>query len=55
VSVPGVADVLLDPRRTWHDPAAYDAQAAKLVRMFADNFAQYLPHVDEDLRAVALG
>ncbi|ARE84918.1 phosphoenolpyruvate carboxykinase (ATP) [Roseovarius mucosus] len=55
VAVPGVADVLLDPRRTWHDPAAYDAQAAKLVRMFADNFAQYLPHVDEDLRAVALG
>ena len=39
----------------WPFPAAYDAQAAKLVRMFADNFAQYLPHVDEDLRAVALG
>jgi phosphoenolpyruvate carboxykinase (ATP) len=55
VSVPGVADVLLDPRRTWHDPEAYDAQAAKLVQMFADNFAQYLPHVDDDLRAVALG
>jgi phosphoenolpyruvate carboxykinase (ATP) len=54
VSVPGVADVLLDPRRTWNDPVAYDAQAAKLVGMFADNFAQYLPYVDDELKAVAL-
>ncbi|VVT20831.1 phosphoenolpyruvate carboxykinase [Roseovarius sp. EC-HK134] len=55
VAVPGVAEVLLDPRRTWTDPTAYDAQAAKLVQMFADNFAQYVPFIDEDVRAASLG
>jgi phosphoenolpyruvate carboxykinase (ATP) len=55
VSVPGVADILLDPRRTWDDPEAYDAQARKLVQMFADNFAQYEDNIDEDVRAVAIG
>ncbi|MET4127724.1 phosphoenolpyruvate carboxykinase [Roseovarius sp. MBR-6] len=55
VSVPGVAEVLLDPRRTWDDAQAYDAQAAKLVRMFADNFAQYVPFIDEDVKAAAIG
>ena len=55
VSAPGVADVLLDPRRTWDDHAAYDRQAAKLVKMFADNFAQYVPHIDADVKAAAIG
>ncbi len=54
VSVPGVDPSLLDPRTTWADPAAYDAQAARLVKMFADNFAQYDRHVGEDVRAVAV-
>jgi phosphoenolpyruvate carboxykinase (ATP) len=53
-SVPGVEPGLLDPRSTWADPAAYDAQAARLVRMFADNFAQYEAHVGEDVRAAAV-
>ena len=55
VSVPGVEDKLLDPRRTWADPAAYDAQARKLVNMFAENFAQYVPYIDEDVKAAAIG
>jgi phosphoenolpyruvate carboxykinase (ATP) len=55
VSVPGIDDTLLDPRRTWADPAAYDAQARKLVAMFAENFAQYAPHIDADVRAAAIG
>ncbi|MCX7646948.1 MAG: phosphoenolpyruvate carboxykinase [Rhodobacteraceae bacterium] len=55
VSVPGVEDRLLDPRRTWADPAAYDRQAARLVQMFADNFAQYVPYIDEDVKAAAIG
>ncbi|MFV0513278.1 MAG: phosphoenolpyruvate carboxykinase [Jhaorihella sp.] len=55
VSVEGVAEVLLDPRRTWDDQNAYDAQAAKLVQMFADNFEQYVPHIDEDVKAIAIG
>jgi phosphoenolpyruvate carboxykinase (ATP) len=54
VSCPGVDDILLDPRRTWADPAAYDAQAAKLVQMFADNFAQYVPYIDDDVKAAAI-
>jgi len=55
VSVPGVAEVLLDPRRTWSDPAAYDAQAAKLVDMFSKNFEKYVPYIDEDVKAAAIG
>jgi len=55
VSVPGVADVLLDPRRTWDDPEAYDAQARKLVEMFAENFAQYVPYIDETVKDAAIG
>jgi phosphoenolpyruvate carboxykinase (ATP) len=55
VKVEGVADLLLDPRKTWEDKAAYDAQAAKLVSMFSDNFEQYVPYIDEDVKAVAIG
>jgi len=55
VSMPGVADILLDPRRTWDDPASYDRQAAKLVEMFAGNFGQYEAYIDDDVRAVAIG
>ncbi|WP_164661790.1 phosphoenolpyruvate carboxykinase [Tropicibacter sp. Alg240-R139] len=55
VTVPGVAEVLLDPRRTWDDQEAFDKQAAKLVQMFADNFEQYIPYIDDDVKAVAIG
>ncbi|MEL6243851.1 MAG: phosphoenolpyruvate carboxykinase [Pseudomonadota bacterium] len=55
VSVKGVPDILLDPRRTWEDGAAYDTQAKKLVSMFAENFAQYEAQIDDDVRAVAIG
>jgi phosphoenolpyruvate carboxykinase (ATP) len=36
--VKGVPAKVLNPRETWQDPAAYDAQAKKLARMFRDNF-----------------
>ena len=55
VEVPCVDRALLDPRGTWADAAAYDRQAAKLVRMFSDNFGQYLPHIDDTVRAAAIG
>jgi len=51
----GVDPSLLDPRTTWADPAAYDAQAKKLVYMFSENFAQYVPYIDEDVKAAAIG
>ncbi len=53
--VEGVAEVLLDPRRTWSVNEEYDAQARKLVNMFAENFAQYVPFIDEDVKAAAIG
>ncbi|MEL6584616.1 MAG: phosphoenolpyruvate carboxykinase [Pseudomonadota bacterium] len=55
VKVPNVSDVLLDPRRTWNDKTAYDAQAKKLVDMFAENFGQYAPFVGDDVKDIALG
>ena len=55
VTVPGVDAGLLDPRSTWADKGAYDEQAARLVEMFAENFAQYADHIDDDVRAVAIG
>jgi phosphoenolpyruvate carboxykinase (ATP) len=55
IYVPGVADILLQPRRTWADGAAYDRQAAKLVDMFAKNFTQYEAYIDDDVKAIAIG
>jgi len=52
-SCPGVSDVLLNPRQTWEDADAYDKQAADLVQMFIDNFAQYEPHVGDEVKAAA--
>ncbi len=44
--VPGVDPRILDPRSTWKDPAAYDAQAQRLAEMFRANFAKFADHVD---------
>ena len=50
-SVPGVPDEVLQPRKTWADPAAYDTQIAKLAKMFADNFKQYESEVSAEVCA----
>ena len=39
--VPAVPDELLDPRRTWKDADAYDAQAKRLLALFEKNFEQF--------------
>ena len=49
--VDGVDGRILDPRGTWADPSAYDAQAQKLAAMFVENFKVYEPYVDEAVRA----
>ena len=54
VAVPGVDSSILNPRDTWADKQAYDAQAAKLVGMFVANFDKFLDHVDDNVRAAAL-
>ncbi len=52
-SLPGIDGKILNPRDTWSDPAAYDAQARALVDMFNKNFCQYESHVDADVKAAA--
>ncbi|WP_173935064.1 phosphoenolpyruvate carboxykinase [Chelativorans sp. Marseille-P2723] len=49
VAVPGIDRTILDPRATWADKAAYDAQAEKLVGMFASNFEIFEAHVEADV------
>ncbi|MEZ5908600.1 MAG: phosphoenolpyruvate carboxykinase [Hyphomicrobiaceae bacterium] len=49
----GLDPRILNPRQTWKDPAAYDAQARSLVQMFNKNFAKFETHVDADVRAAA--
>jgi phosphoenolpyruvate carboxykinase (ATP) len=55
IDVEGVPSLLLEPRKTWDDKVAYDTQAEMLVQMFADNFEQYVPYIDDDVKAAALG
>jgi phosphoenolpyruvate carboxykinase (ATP) len=38
--VPGVPDDILRPRDTWQDKDAFDRQAQRLARMFAENFSK---------------
>ncbi len=52
-SLEGVDAKILNPRDTWVDKAAYDAQARALVDMFNKNFAKFEPYVDADVKAAA--
>jgi phosphoenolpyruvate carboxykinase (ATP) len=47
---PGVPAEVLRPRATWPDPAAYDAAARQLAKLFRDNFARFTASVPEGVR-----
>ncbi len=53
VAVPGVDTAILNPRDTWADKADYDSTAAKLVKLFIDNFAKFEDHVDQGVKEAA--
>ena len=46
-----VPSEVLNPRNTWSDPEAYDAQAQRLVGMFKENFKQFEENVSEEIKA----
>jgi phosphoenolpyruvate carboxykinase (ATP) len=48
---PGVPADVLVPKRTWHDPTAYESTAAKLATLFSENFRQYRDQVAPDVAA----
>ena len=52
-SCPEVPAAVLDPRGTWADKAAYDAQAARLAKMFVENFKNNFG--DADPKVLAAG
>ena len=52
-SCPDVPSEVLNPRDTWADKAAYDAQADSLAMEFVNNFAQFADQASDDIMAGA--
>jgi phosphoenolpyruvate carboxykinase (ATP) len=48
--IAGVPKGIMQPRSTWKDAAAYDAQAKKLAGMFQENFKKFESVVSEAVR-----
>ena len=50
-AVEGVPSEILQPRNTWKDGNAYDAQATKLASMFQENIKKFGEAVSPAIRA----
>ena len=48
-SCPNVPAEILNPKDTWQDKAAYDAQANKLAGMFEENFSKKYPNMPKNI------
>jgi len=51
---PEVPADVLDPKSTWTDKSAYDRTAAELSRRFENNFKQFEPYVQDDIKAAGI-
>ncbi|NMB00089.1 MAG: phosphoenolpyruvate carboxykinase (ATP) [Firmicutes bacterium] len=49
-SCPGVPSEILDPKKTWSDPAAFDAKAKELAKAFQDNFKKKYADLAPEVR-----
>jgi phosphoenolpyruvate carboxykinase (ATP) len=49
--VPGVPTEILNPRSTWSDREAYDAQADRIAAKFRENFEKYADRTTPQVRA----
>lgn len=50
---PNVPDEVLNPRDTWSNKEAYDAQAQKLAQLFVQNFAKYEAFANDEIMSGA--
>jgi len=53
-SCPDVPSDVLNPRNTWADGGAYDAQARDLTQRFEKNFSQFESDVGDSVKAAAI-
>ncbi|HET9376221.1 MAG TPA: phosphoenolpyruvate carboxykinase (ATP), partial [Chthoniobacterales bacterium] len=51
VACPGVPEEVLIPEKCWKDVAQYRSAAAKLAKLFRENFKQFAQQVTPEVRA----